>query len=255
MRKQGRNLLLALAVTGSLVPLSADFLRVEGGLGSWSASPSGDLAYESDRSLDVEEELGVGSSSNFYFWTNFKHFFPLLPNARLEYAAYEGEGDGRVPFATRFGNLDLSGPVTSRFRMDQRDVVLYYNLLDETFWVTVDAGVNVKNVTGEMEVEHLLSREMADLDFTLPMLYLRGKVAIPSTDLALEADVKAVDYQGSGMTDARVKLEWTVASYAVDFGLEAGVRSMKIRITDDLIDDTDADVTIQGLFYGVNARF
>ena len=255
MKKSGRNLLFALALTGSLTTLSADFLRVEGGLGSWSASPSGTFAYESDDSLDVEDELGVGSSSNFYFWVNFKHFFPLLPNLRLEYAAYDGDGDGRVPLSTPFGHLTLSGPVTSAFRMDQREAILYYNLLDETFWTTVDAGVDIKNVTGELMVEHLLSTESADLDFTLPLLYLRGRVAIPSTDLALEADLKALTYQGSGMTDARVKLEWTVASYAVDLGLELGLRSMKIKINDDLIDNTEADVTIQGLFYGVNARF
>ena len=247
-----RNLVLLSAAAVST--LQADFLRMEGGIGSFAAQPSGNIRYESDASLDFQDDLDAKSGSDLYVWTNFKHFFPLLPNLRLEYTGYGSDGKALLS-GKGFGGTTFDGTVRSQLRLNQKDVVLYYNLLDETFWSTVDVGVNVKAMDGKLTLESDTASERADLGMTLPMLYGRARVNLPGTPVALEADLKYLSYGGAKATDGRIKVEWTVASYAVDFGLEAGIRSMNFTVDEDLKDGTNAEIRIQGVFYGMNARF
>jgi outer membrane protein len=130
--------------------VSADIVRVEAGGGAWMQKPSGAVSYTtstesgSDTSTEKEKTLG-------YAWLYVKHPVPVLPNLRLEYSSVQSKGDVVV---SKSGGVLLPSDTgsTSEFDAQAYDAILYYNLLDNTFWTTVDLGLDVKMLDYEYEV-------------------------------------------------------------------------------------------------------
>ena len=252
-----KKILTTLAVGAMLATTaSADLSRVEMGIGAWEQTPKGAITYEdvataSDTSTEKE-------STSAYAWMLIKHPIPILPNIRLEYASLESDGEATGTFE----DFTVSGG-SSMFEMTQYDVIPYYNILDNTGWVTLDLGLDLKVIDMDWTVNDVTgwsSSIYTDSEtVVIPLIYVRTRVEIPGTNIGLEADGKYITYDDSTIYDIRAKVDYTLDFIPVlQPAIEVGYRVQKF----DLSDDGDAagstakiDLEFSGVYAGLMVRF
>ena len=117
-----------------------------------------------------------GDSPNYAIHTQVMHFLPVLPNIRLE----KSKNDFR----------------------DDLDIIFFYNILDETLWLSLDLGIGAKvkkiNETDYKEVmPSIFASIKTDLPFSKTSLKLRTVSTKKSTDGGHKAELmieyKAMD--------------------------------------------------------------
>ncbi len=256
-----KKILTSLAVVATLsTALSADFARVEMGAGVWSQTPSGYAERtDGDGTLNLNGKYTSAeeSSSEIYAWLLIKHPIPILPNIRLEYVTLTDEG-------TTKGSIDgvplpLGGAPTS-FDVTQFDIVPYYNILDNTFWTTIDLGLDIKVIQTDTAVGAVSSFGVTLYDgytssdtTVVPLLYVRTRVEIPVTNIGFEADVKAISDGTNTMYDIRAKVDYTLDFIpVVQPALEVGYRVQQLTVDDG---DTQVDLNYSGIYAGLMLRF
>jgi outer membrane protein len=96
-------------------------------------------------------------------------------------------------------------------------------------------------------------------NLVLPMLYARGRVEIPGTDIGFEAEGKYLGYKTSDVVDVSIKVDYTLVDIIpfVDLGLEVGYRMQTININaaDSSSVDTSLNLDVDGVFVGIVGRF
>ena len=249
--------LLGLVLVGLLgTAAQADFVRVEAGVGMWDQSVDGDIQYNGDAAFTTDD-LNYGSETNLYAWMYVKHFIPIVPNLRLEYAAVEFSGTSTVAFD--FQGITYPASADTTLTMDQLDAILYYNILDNTAWITVDVGLDIKSMDGQFQASGGGSSVNESQTFMLPLGYARGRVEVPGTDLGFEAEVKYLGYKDSKVSDMSIKVDYTLVDMIpfVDLGIEAGYRAQTINLDASDISglDTSLGLDVDGVFLGIVGRF
>ena len=249
--------LLSIAAMTALMATSAnaDFLRVEGAVGAWNSSPTGDISYAKN-SFNLADAAGLNDSTNMYAWIYLKHPIPIVPNLRLEYA--DPSFDGKVASIT--WNGENYANVNNTLSLTQYDAILYYNLLDNTFWMTIDLGLDVKFIEGNYKIDADISGSAAvnqDLHLVMPLAYARGRVQIPVTNIGIEVLARGMSYGGSEVIDAEIKIDYTMDFVpVVQPGLELGYRYQKVKLdASDIGADANLDTTFSGIYGGIMIRF
>jgi outer membrane protein len=234
--------------------VQADLLQISAGAGLWRAEPTGTLRYEdTDYRMSAEDQLGYEAEQMPYLWADLSHAVPFAPNLRLEYTrvTYEGNTQGLVNW---WGwNLYLSDSAWSEMEVNEYDAILYYNLLDAFFGVTIDAGLDLRYVKA-----HYMIRDDYGIGatydetgyFIVPQGYGRMRVDIPMTGIGLEGDLKYIQGGDSYIYDTRIKLDYTYSGV----GIEAGYRKQRIWINEDDY-STKVDVDADGFYMGATVRF
>ena len=210
--------------------LSADFIRAEIGMGAWSHAPSGDINGVAVTTGENKTEA--------YLWALVKHPVPIIPNLKVEYSNA------------------VTSNITGDTTFEQYDITPYYNLLDNTFWTTLDVGVNIKLLNVSMDVVPLLptSTSIKTDTIALPLAYVRTRLQVPFTGLGGEADVKLLSFNDTTIYDAKIKVDYTFTSFPVfEPGLEVGYRVQKIE-TSELLGMKMA-VDFEGVYVGMMLRF
>ncbi len=222
------------------INIEADMLRIEGGGGLYNVSSSGSLGYN-DIPLVTLDDLGFDSSNNFYLWMMLKHPIPILPNIRLEYTDIYMD------------SMENGAQTLNSFALTQYDMALFYNLLDNTFWMTLDLGIDLKYLKPSYRINPLLKEDSLSSDEIQVLLYLRSKVKIPITGLAVEGDIKGWSYDDVDLYDIRLKMIYSFESVpVVQPGIEIGYRIQKI---DMKFGSLKTDVEFSGFFVGGVVRF
>lgn len=260
-----KNILITLVVLATT--LSADFIKVEAGGGMWNQTSKGFIEYTND-TITAKNESQKKYLLNSYAWMYVKHFLPLIPNLRIEYSNIKDKS-----LLTSTGKiLGLDAKVTNlptTLELTQIEMIPYYNLLDNTFWVTIDVGVDLKLInyiassTGEAEVDISgasittatnLSAYNSKGILLVPLLYLRTRVQIPFTGIGIEASKKLITYGKTSLSDLNIKLDYTLNFIPViQPGIEIGYRLMSIKAS---IKDTGTiDYTFSGIYAGMMLRF
>jgi len=235
---------------------NADFLRIEGAVGAWQSGPSGSISY-ANNSFDLADAAGFNDSTNMYAWIYLKHPIPIIPNLRLEYA--DPSFDGTVASITWDGNNYAN--VNNTLSLRQYDAALYYNILDNTFWMTIDLGLDVKFIEGNYKIDADAVNSSAsvdqDLHLVMPLAYARGRVQIPVTDIGIEVLARGMSYGGSEIIDAEIKIDYTMGFIPViQPGLELGYRYQKVKIdSSDIGVNANLDTTFSGVYGGIMLRF
>ncbi len=234
----------------------ADFLRIEAGAGIWQSEPSGTVTDKASSSSDIpslNDDLGQQNENISYLWLNVKHPLPLLPNFRLEYTTPSFEGNTRKSFTWAGNTYGINA--YSKLELKQTDIVLYYNLLDNTFWATLDLGLDLKLVDYSYELRNS-SNTYSDSDsLAIPMLYARTRAQIPTTNIGLEADIKFISYGDTRLYDFRAKVDYTFDFVPViQPAIELGYRTQKFKI-DEGSEGTKTDFEFSGIYGGVMLRF
>lgn len=240
--------------------LNADLLRVEMGLGSWAQTPSGDMSYSDGLGATGSYNSNETSDTNAYAWIVIKHPVPVLPNLRLEYTNVKDSGiirgsfkDFTVPGASTAGSLELT----------QYDIIPYYNVLDNSAWITLDLGIDLKILDVCYQAQGVnvhgfgLSNYEDKTSVVVPLLYARSRVEIPGTNIGLEVDGKYLTYDGSTLYDARAKVDYTLSFIpVVQPALEVGYRVQKFDLKDeDGSDETLMNMDFSGFYAGLMLRF
>lgn len=232
--------------------VNADLLRIEGAIGAWGSNPTGTIRYTGDNEFDVVDQAGLESSTSLYAWINFKHPMPIMPNIRLEYV--DPTFDGDVSRLEWKGNTYAN--VSNTLSLTQYDATLYYNLLDNTFWTTLDLGVNVKFIEANYELNEISGFSPAvDEEFSLviPLAYIRTRVEFPTTNLGIEGIARGMAYSGNSIIDAQVKIDYTMDFMPIiKPGLEFGYRYQKMKFDGG---NENIDATFSGIYGGMTFRF
>jgi outer membrane protein len=231
----------------------ADFTRVEMGAGAWMQTPKGDASY-TDGGADGSYTSSEKDSTETYVWALIKHPVPILPNLRLEYVSIEDSG---VASGT-FKDFDIGAATTTlSYDMKQYDIIPYYNILDNTAWITLDMGLDIKIVDASYTAAPSapFTGYSDSVTFAVPLLYARTRVEIPATNIGLEADVKYVTTGDSTVYDVRAKVDYTLDFIpVVQPALEVGYRVQKIDIDESGV-DAKLDIDFSGIYAGLMLRF
>jgi len=246
--------LIVLASTLCLsATLNADMARIEMGAGVWGQDTKGTMSYTDDGATG-HYKSAEKDYSQAYVWMLIKHPIPIVPNLRLEYVQLDDEGS----VSGEFKDFEVPAGLTSKltYDMKQYDVIPYYNILDNTAWITLDLGLDFKIVDYSYDVAAVTGYAgYSDSGTTvIPMGYLRTRVEIPATDIGLEADLKYVQYQDYKAYEYRAKIDYTLSFVPViQPALEIGYRMQKIDIDDS--DKTLVDMEYSGVYAGLMLRF
>jgi len=171
---------------------SADIARVEMGAGAWMQTPSGELSY-TESGVTATDKSDKKEQTQAYVWALLKHPVPVVPNLRLEYVSLENVGAATGAFK----NFTASGGKTS-LKMNQFDVIPYYNLLDNTAWMTLDLGLDLKVTEIKYQADGVVIPAVADTTYSdsttvvIPLVYLRARVEIPSTEIGVRNNIKLI---------------------------------------------------------------
>ncbi|MDA3909596.1 MAG: TIGR04219 family outer membrane beta-barrel protein [Sulfurimonas sp.] len=252
-----RKILTALTCAGLMATVaSADVARVEMGVGAWAQTPSGKISYTENGGTgsDISKE---SKETQPYVWALLKHPVPVVPNLRLEYTSIESTGAATGTFK----EFTVSGGKTS-LKMTQFDVIPYYNILDNTAWITLDLGLDFKVTELKYEANGVVIPGVIDTTYSdsttvvIPLVYVRGRVEIPSTNIGIEADVKYVSYNSNTIYDARAKVDYTLDFIPViQPAIEVGYRIQKIKLDDSSAGDAKVDLDFSGIYAGLMLRF
>ena len=232
--------------------LQADFWRFEAGGGVWKQSGNGTMRHSDDtHDLDLDGTLGIDDTQDIYLWAYLKHPLPLIPNVRLEYtkSAFDGKSDAAFHFDGKDYPLDT--PYDLSFK--QIDAILYYNLLDNLLWLTLDVGIDA----AFMRFDASLQEESYNADVVVPQLYARIRVELPLSGFAFEGEGKYFTFSDSAIGDLRLKIDYTFDTPLVQPGIEAGYRYLRIDLDSGDYDaiDTTLDMTLSGIYLGGFIRF
>jgi len=245
-----KKLLSTLACVACLSTVAtADFLRIEAGAGAWMQTPSGGLeaSIVGNPGSDVSSEI---QQTEGYVWVMVKHFVPIVPNLRVEYVSVKNEGSASGKFTD-----DFTATGKTSLDMTQYDIIPYYNLLDNTFWITVDVGIDLKMVEMDYKAEDGTANGYSDsFSAPIPMLYLRARTELPLTGFGAEADVKYISYSDTTVYDIRIKLDYTLDFIPViQPALEVGYRMQKFESNE--LDDVNLNLDYAGVYAGLMLRF
>lgn len=249
------NKTLSTIIVGTLLSTSlyADFTRIEVGAGAWIQTPSGTTKYDSGAGVTGTNVFNETKDSSAYAWMLVKHSIPIIPNIRLEYVGVHATGKASGTWK------GFAIPVSANSVMDikEYDIIPYYNLLDNTFWVTLDVGIDVKILDFDYQVKpkEIFKGYKETYTTPIPLLYVRVRGEIPTTNIGIEGDGKYVTTGSSTIYDARVKIDYTFTiSPIIQPAIEIGYRIQKIKIDENDL-DVKTDMKFSGFFTGLMLRF
>jgi len=255
------NKFLSIAAISALLATAAnaDFLRVEGSVGAWQSDPTGTIKYGNLPAFDVVDTAGFEATTNTYAWIYIKHPIPIVPNVRFEYV--NPNFDAKTKAELSYGDETFSAGASNALSLTQYDAVLYYNILDNTFWTTIDHGLDVKFIDGNYNISGNAGGNVVtvdeDFDLVMPLGYVRGRVQIPVTEIGIEAIVRGMSYSGNTVVDTQIKLDYTMDFVPViQPGIEIGYRHQQVTLDAGSIGiDANIDTTFSGVYGGIMLRF
>ncbi len=238
--------------------VQADVVRVEMGAGVWSNEFSGAVSSTGVVDPITADELGYDKENKGYAWLYVKHPIPVLPNLRLEYAAVDFSGTSKTP-TFDYKGVTYTANAKTDLTLDQIDAIMYYNLLDNTGWTTIDLGLDIKVVQAEFNARQSDGSDAVQEKETLPlpMAYGRLRFELPGTDLGIEGTAKYTAYKDSKVTDYTIKADYILVDLLpVDIGVEVGYRFQQYDIDGTDFDiDTSLDIEVDGIFAGATIKF
>jgi outer membrane protein len=218
----------------------ADFIGGELNLGYYNHSPSGIATYKDD-TANIEDDLKWKESGDIFIKAYLEHPVPIIPNIKLGYTGFSHEGEGSVK-AFYWGDIvSFNGDIDSKLALDIYDVTLYYEIFDN--WINFDVGLNIKYIDGTIDVKTLTDDEHKSFQAPIPMLYAKGRVDLPATDISFQVEGNYISYDSNTLYDVEVGARYT---FALGFGVEAGYKSFKMKIDD--IDNLTMDADFDGVY-------
>jgi outer membrane protein len=251
MQKKLTGLSLAATLIPTLIApqlANADVLSVYGGIESWRADPTG--TFGDSQLTSASFNFDDQTATNFYL--GFEHPMPLIPNLKLRKDSIDLAGQATV---TGFvlGGKPLTGTVDSTVKLEQTDLILYWELLDLDLF-SFDVGFNAKYIEADLSADDGTTRATDSFKGWVPMAYLAAEVSLPGLPLSLWTEGSYISYSGDTFYDARAAIKYTlIDSLPMDLSLSLGYRAFELKVDD--LDDVFADMDFTGYYAGMELRF
>jgi len=249
---------LIAVLTLVLAPIAyADTAGFEVGAYQWQPEYSGliavDTASQQGTQLDLEQDLGFTDESHNIVWASLEHPVPFLPNFKLVSSDLDVQASSILTRDITFGGETYTADesVDTQVDMSNTEYTLYYELLDN--WINLDAGLTFRQYDGVVTLNtdpagsNISESEV--LDFTLPLVYLKGRVDLPLTGFFVDGEINIISYDGDSISDTAFSL-----GYESDIGLgaKAGYRTFSMEVEEA---NFMSDVEFTGAYVSVFFHF
>ena len=239
------SIVAAIGMCFLLVSHSAFALGLEAAVGAWNQDPSGDISFKGT-SLDIEKDLKYDDENRIM--GRLKIETPIfLPNIYLMATPMRFDGTGRKDIAFTFGDRTYAGNVdfTSKLRIDQYDLALYYNLpflrtLTRDI-LSVELGINIRGADVEAEVTQGSITEKESFFLPVPMAYV-GLEVKPIKPVSIGAELRGIAYSSNHAYDIIGRIKWR---FLGPLFIGAGYRYEDIKIDHE---DLKARAKVKGPF-------
>lgn len=223
------------------------------GVGAWLQNPSGTAHYDAGSGVTGTNTFNATQNTSPYAWMFVKDPIPFLPNLRLEYTGIHATGQATGSWDGR----NIYGSTSSVLNLKEYDVIPYYNLLNNTFWTTLDLGVDFKiiNINYSLDTKQSFIGYDYTKTSTIPLAYARLRVDIPSTNIGLESDAEYITDGSSTIYNVCAKIDYTFnVSTMIRPAIEFGYRVQKIKINEST-QDVKTDMKFEGFYSGLMFSF
>lgn len=227
-------------------------LGLHAGVARWQAAFRGDVGE--NQNTESLEALGHDEEPSVFFWANFEHPIPILPNVRVMSSNLSSEATSKRALNFRLGGIDVvvSDQVATSIDLTHLDGTLYYEVLDN--WLTLDLGVTARRYSGYVQVtSDLIGNPIGELEGVLPMLYVNARADLPFTGWHLATQANIVNDGTNSVEDFLGKVGYEMDFVAMDVGVNLGYRIMSLYVED--FDDLFADADARGIFAEVQIHF
>ncbi len=258
-----KNILTTLACVTMLSSVaSADAMKIEAGAGVWQQTSEGDASYTNLLAgMYGYNKVSEKENNKGYMWMLIKHPIPIVPNLRVEYTSLESAGVATGEFK-KYG-ITAGTQASTLLKMEQYDIIPYYNIIDNLGWTTVDVGLDLKVVDVCYKADNVYLTGIPGVTTTykdsdtavIPLLYVRARVEFPSTGLAIEGDTKYIGYDKTHVVDTRAKIDYTFdIGLPVKPAIEVGYRIQSYKLDED-DEEAKLDLTFSGFYAGIMIRY
>lgn len=247
-RYQLASLLISACFTQTV---TADFIGVYAGAGSWNHTAKGQINHLGTNT-DLEKDFGYEDEFSNFVYIAVEHPFPLIPNIRVSRYGLGTKGTKTVTASSEFtfaGTAYTNGTnVSTELRWDEEDALLYYEFLDNI--ISFDLGLGVKKVDGEISVTSSGVSNTLRIEETLPIAYAMAAVMIPGTGITISIDTTQTFAGDNDIVQTNTKVSYET-SYLV--GIEAGYRTSTMKLNN--IDTIDGEMEFTGPFANLLVHF
>jgi len=248
-----KTLIASLLALTTLSSANADtILGLYVGAQAWNMEAEGGFAQN-----DSLSNFNFDEETNASFYAALEHPIPLIPNIKVARTSFDTAGLATLDATFTFGDevFGVDSRLSTDTELSTTDYILYYEILDNDL-VSIDIGINGKQIDGDFMVVDLDSNEMSSESFNgiLPMAYSRVAVGLPFTGLAIYAEGSYLAIDDNNASDIQAAITYNfVESLAIDMTIQAGYRSTSIEIED--FEDIFADLEFKGVFVGLEFHF
>lgn len=249
-----RAIFIFMAITLLVSPTAALGIGAEVAVGGWNQSPEGDIAYESEDTLDLKNDLKY--DDEFQVFGRVKLDVPLIPNIYLMATPMEFEGTGRTSEDFRFGDVTFRGNTDfySKLTLNHYDIALYYGIplvgLATLNKLNIELGLNVRIVDFKAEIRQDNTHLSESESYTLPIPMVYAGIQIrPIESLSIEAEARGVTYSGNHVYSLIGRLKANILGPAFIAG---GYRYENIIFDEE---DIKADTCFMGPFLEAGFEF
>lgn len=250
-----RWILILLAAAAVMAPGRSfallGLVSVEGAVGGFVPSPSGDLQYDGGTNGDVESLLGF--DREVFPAARLRVELPLvIPNVYLMATPMKFEGDISGSYTFK-GNSFTAGS-DSTLTLNQYDAALFYGVpflgLATLGRVGIDFGLNLRMIELEAEMTDPSTSETRteSLNVPVPLLFVAAQLNLIG-GFALEAEVRGLDVGYASIISAIGRVKYSTVG---PLFVAAGYRHESVSVDKD---DIEADITFAGPFAEVGFSF
>lgn len=226
-----------------------------GEVGGYYWGYSADGAYADSQNLT---SFNFDDSDEMVIFASLEHPIPLVPNLKLRNNPLKN--DGNVTLNSDFDFEGVNFPngteVATQSDLTNRDVVLYYEFLDNSL-VSFDFGANFKWIDGSISATSLDTTGLQasqDIQVIVPMLYGKLRADLWGTGLYGAAEANYIGMDDNHLQDYQISVGYAlIDNLAISLNLEAGYRIMDLQVDD--VDDIYADFRTNGAWLGVALDF
>ena len=246
---------VAIASIVSIPTASADVAGFEVGGYQWTPDYTGTLASDSatveGTDIDIQNDLGFTDDSHNILWASLEHPVPFMPNIKIVSSDLGTAASSTLTRELTFGGetYPVSEDVSTTFDMSNTEFTFYYEVLDN--WINLDLGLTLRKYDGEVRLVSDPAgsnlNEFEELDFTIPLFYLKGRVDLPLTGFFVDGQINIISYDDDEVSDT----EFSVG-YESDIGLgaKAGYRTFTLEVLEDTFSgDLEFDGAYISVFY------
>jgi len=231
--------------------VTADFIGVYAGAGSWYQTTEGQMNHLGT-DADMEKEYGFESEFSNFAYVAVEHPFPFIPNARINRYSLENKASRTVSAASEFtfaGTAYTSGTaISTALRWDEADTLLYYEFLDNI--ISFDLGLGVKKVDAEFSVTAGGATNTLRIEETLPIAYVMAGVHLPGTGISIIIEQTQSFHGDIEIVQSNSKISYEIAYM---LGIEAGYRTSTAKL--DELANVSGEVEFSGPFVNLLFHF